>query len=156
MDFVTCDLSDDNADIVSVVTGLNWFSYGSRKRFGGEIVTVKCFEDNSLVKEELGNDGKGKVMEVRGDEYDAEDAVPDLVRDVTRRIELRDGEPAVAGVMCFLAWLRGYHGVILRIHRNRAFYTPAYVRGTTEDRVYGSPFGRRLVGTVSDDPLPLT
>lgn len=66
MDFVTCDLSDENADIVSVVTGLNWFSYGGRDRFGGEIVTVKCFEDNSRVKEELGNDGRGKVLVVDG------------------------------------------------------------------------------------------
>lgn len=66
VDFVTCDLSDDNADIVSVVTGLNWFSYGGRKRFGGEVVTVKCFEDNSRVKEELANDGRGKVLVVDG------------------------------------------------------------------------------------------
>lgn len=66
MNFVTCDLCDDNADIVSVVTGLNWFSYGGRKAFGGEIVTVKCFEDNSRVKEHLGTDGKGRVLVVDG------------------------------------------------------------------------------------------
>ena len=61
MTFVTCDLCDDNADSVSVVTGHNWFSYGGRNAFGGEVVTVKCFEDNSRVKEHLGTDGKGKV-----------------------------------------------------------------------------------------------
>ena len=66
MSFVTCDLCDDNADLVSVVTGLNWFSYGGRSAFGGEIVTVKCFEDNSRVKEHLGTDGKGKVLVVDG------------------------------------------------------------------------------------------
>lgn len=66
MDFVTCDLCDDNADIVSVVTGLNWFNYGGRKRFGGEVVTVKCYEDNSRVKEHLATDGKGKVLVVDG------------------------------------------------------------------------------------------
>ena len=66
MSFVTCDLCDDNADLVSVVTGLNWFSYGGRGAFGGEIVTVKCFEDNSRVKEHLGTDGKGKVLVVDG------------------------------------------------------------------------------------------
>ena len=66
MSFVTCDLCDDNADIVSVVTGLNWFGYGGRSTFGGEIVTVKCFEDNSRVKEHLGTDGKGKVLVVDG------------------------------------------------------------------------------------------
>ena len=66
MSFVTCDLCDDNADLVSVVTGLNWFSYGGRKAFGGEIVTVKCFEDNSRVKERLATDGTGKVLVVYG------------------------------------------------------------------------------------------
>lgn len=66
MSFVTCDLCDDNADIVSVVTGYNWFSYGGRSAFGGEIVTVKCYEDNSRVKEHLGTDGTGKVLVVDG------------------------------------------------------------------------------------------
>ena len=66
MSFVTCDLCDDNADIVSVVTGYNWCSFGGRRAFGGEIVTVKCFEDNSRVKEHLATDGKGKVLVVDG------------------------------------------------------------------------------------------
>ena len=66
MTFVTCDLCDDNADSVCVGTGLNWRSYGGRDAFGGEIVTVKCFEDNSRVKEHLGTDGKGKVLVVDG------------------------------------------------------------------------------------------
>ena len=66
MTFVTCDLCDDHAEMVSVVTGLQWQSYGGRKHFGGEIVTVKCFEDNSRVKEHLATDGKGKVLVVDG------------------------------------------------------------------------------------------
>ncbi|KAF0805460.1 ribonuclease activity regulator protein RraA [Alcanivorax xiamenensis] len=66
MTFVTCDLCDEHADKVSVVTGLNWFSYGGRQAFGGEIVTVKCFEDNSRVKEHLATDGKGRVLVVDG------------------------------------------------------------------------------------------
>lgn len=66
MEFVTCDLCDDNAETVSVVTGLQWQNYGGRDRFGGEIVTVKCFEDNSRVKEHLGTEGHGKVLVVDG------------------------------------------------------------------------------------------
>lgn len=66
MSFVTCDISDDNADKVQVVTGLHWQSYGARKAFAGEIVTVKCFEDNSRVKEQLATPGKGKVLVVDG------------------------------------------------------------------------------------------
>jgi len=64
--FVTCDISDDNADVVQVVRGLQWQSYGKRKAFSGEIVTVKCFEDNSRVKEHLATPGKGKVLVVDG------------------------------------------------------------------------------------------
>lgn len=66
MDFVTCDLCDDNEGKVAVVTGLQWQSYGGRDRFCGEAVTVKCFEDNSRVKEELANPGAGKVLVVDG------------------------------------------------------------------------------------------
>jgi regulator of ribonuclease activity A len=66
VDFVTCDLCDANEGKVSVVTGLNWFSYGGRKVFGGQAVTVKCFEDNSRVKELLGTPGEGKVLVVDG------------------------------------------------------------------------------------------
>ena len=66
MSFVTCDLCDDHADRVAVVTGLNWQNFGGRKAFSGEVVTVKCFEDNSRVKEHLATDGRGKVLVVDG------------------------------------------------------------------------------------------
>lgn len=62
----TPDLCDDHADQVRVVTGLQWHSYGGRDRFGGRIATVKCFEDNSLVKEALATDGDGRVLVVDG------------------------------------------------------------------------------------------
>lgn len=47
-DFVTCDLLDDNADkTISVVSpyvdGKRFMSFGGKKTFGGQIVTVKCF-----------------------------------------------------------------------------------------------------------------
>ncbi len=41
-------------------------NYGGRDRFGGEIVTVKCFEDNSCVKQLVETDGLGRVMVVDG------------------------------------------------------------------------------------------
>lgn len=67
MDFVTCDLCDDNADIVRVMSGIHWRSYGAKTVFGGEAVTVKCFEDNSRVKELLKNtEGHGRVLLVDG------------------------------------------------------------------------------------------
>ena len=41
-------------------------NFGGRDSFGGQIVTLKCFEDNSLVKEQVELDGKGKVLVVDG------------------------------------------------------------------------------------------
>lgn len=40
--------------------------YGGRAAFAGEIVTLKLFEDNSLVREVLGEPGQGKVLVVDG------------------------------------------------------------------------------------------
>ncbi|CAM4267353.1 ribonuclease E activity regulator RraA [Acinetobacter pragensis] len=69
--FVTCDLLDDHPEKeIQVVTpsmdGKFFKSYGARKSFGGQAVTVKCFEDNSRVKELLATDGAGKVLVVDG------------------------------------------------------------------------------------------
>jgi regulator of ribonuclease activity A len=40
--------------------------YGGRAHFGGEVVTVRCFEDNSRIRELLGTPGVGKVLVVDG------------------------------------------------------------------------------------------
>jgi len=62
----TPDLCDEHADRVQVVTGLHWYSYGGLERFSGPVTTVKCFEDNSRVKELLGTEGNGRVLVVDG------------------------------------------------------------------------------------------
>lgn len=64
-DFVTPDLCDANPDLVRVVEPM-FVSYGGRVAFGGQVVTVKCFEDNSFVKEQLAQPGEGKVLVVDG------------------------------------------------------------------------------------------
>lgn len=69
--FVTCDLLDDhpekNLQVISPsIDGKYFKSYGARKQFSGQVVTVKCFEDNSRVKELLATDGAGKVLVVDG------------------------------------------------------------------------------------------
>ena len=62
----TPDLCDAFAEHVRVVIGLNWQSYGARKAFGGPVVTIKCFEDNSRLKELVGQPGDGRVLVVDG------------------------------------------------------------------------------------------
>jgi regulator of ribonuclease activity A len=65
MTFSTPDLCDQFPDLVQVLTPM-FNSYGGIDNFGGEIVTVKCFEDNSLVKEQVALPGAGKVLVVDG------------------------------------------------------------------------------------------
>ncbi|SEK43224.1 regulator of ribonuclease activity A [Atopomonas hussainii] len=64
MQYVTPDLCDAYPD-VNVVEPM-FGNFGGRDSFGGQIVTVKCFEDNSVVKEQVDQDGRGKVMVVDG------------------------------------------------------------------------------------------
>lgn len=40
--------------------------YGGRNAFSGRIVTLKLFEDNSLVRAAFAEDGKGKVLVIDG------------------------------------------------------------------------------------------
>ncbi|PTQ88388.1 ribonuclease E activity regulator RraA [Agitococcus lubricus] len=62
--YVTPDLCDAYPT-VRVITPM-FKNFGGRQSFGGQVVTVKCFEDNSRVKELLATDGKGKVLVVDG------------------------------------------------------------------------------------------
>ncbi len=64
-EFITPDLCDAYPELVQVVEPM-FSNFGGRTSFGGEIVTVKCYEDNSKVKELVGTPGEGKVMVVDG------------------------------------------------------------------------------------------
>ncbi|GAB4346991.1 MAG: ribonuclease E activity regulator RraA [Gammaproteobacteria bacterium] len=65
MTISTPDLCDEYPDKVRVLEPL-FRVYGRKTRFGGKVVTVKCFEDNSVVKELSAQEGAGKVMVVDG------------------------------------------------------------------------------------------
>ncbi len=65
MNYITPDLCDAYPELVQVAEPI-FTNYGGRDSFGGEIVTVKCHEDNSVVKENVANPGEGKVMVVDG------------------------------------------------------------------------------------------
>ena len=60
----TPDLTDDATD--ARVIELQWVNYGAIKQFGGAVVTIKCHEDNSLVKQCVGEPGLGRVIVVDG------------------------------------------------------------------------------------------
>ncbi|MDF2179194.1 ribonuclease E activity regulator RraA [Aliiglaciecola sp. CAU 1673] len=65
MDYNTSELCDLFADSVDVVEPM-FVSYGGRSSYGGEITTVKCFEDKGLIDKVLQEPGKGKVLLVDG------------------------------------------------------------------------------------------
>jgi regulator of ribonuclease activity A len=65
MKFTTPDICDEFLPHLQVLEPL-FSDYGGKEKFCGEIVTIKCFEDNSLVKSTLGTDGSGKVLVVDG------------------------------------------------------------------------------------------
>jgi regulator of ribonuclease activity A len=63
MTFKTADLFDGFGDRVQVCDPI-FRDFGGRLRFAGPIATVKCFEDNSLVKAALAEPGGGRVLVV--------------------------------------------------------------------------------------------
>ncbi len=67
--FSTCDFCDAHKDDLSgdfrVLSPL-FQNYGGMSRFCGEVVTVKCHEDNTPVKQAVEREGMGRVLVVDG------------------------------------------------------------------------------------------
>lgn len=61
----TADLVDAYGDDVHCCN-LPFMKFGRRRAFFGPIATVRCFEDNVLLKAELQKPGEGRVMIVDG------------------------------------------------------------------------------------------
>ena len=67
--FATCDLCDAHKNDASGhfrVLPPVFKNFGAIEKFSGEVVTVKCFEDNSLVKSAVDSPGLGRVLVVDG------------------------------------------------------------------------------------------
>lgn len=65
MKISTPDLCDQYGDQVQVAEPI-FHHYGGVHQFGGAVVTVKCFEDNSKVGEMLRADGDCRILVVDG------------------------------------------------------------------------------------------
>lgn len=63
VDFATTDLSDEFGDELQACQSI-FRDYGGRTRFSGSIATLKCFEDNSLVRDLVAEPGAGRVLVV--------------------------------------------------------------------------------------------
>ncbi len=57
-----CDIYLDQVDVVEPM----FSNFGGCASFAGQITTVKCFEDNGLIRDTLEQDGVGRVLLVDG------------------------------------------------------------------------------------------
>jgi len=67
--FATCDLCDKHKNDTSGdfrVLPPIFCDFGGVHKFSGPVATVKCFEDNSLVKAAVDFPGEGRVLVVDG------------------------------------------------------------------------------------------
>lgn len=66
----TCDLCDprknDSSGALRVFAGSGWRRYGGAERMCGLISTVRCLDDNSLLKAAVEGPGEGRVLVVDG------------------------------------------------------------------------------------------
>ena len=65
MTYSVPDICDDFPEAITVLEPI-FSDFGKKCRFCGEIVTIKCFEDNSLVRDLVNTPGDGRVIIVDG------------------------------------------------------------------------------------------
>jgi regulator of ribonuclease activity A len=66
MKIATTDLCDNFPERLKVASPIGFKDFGGNSFFYGEIVTVKCFENNPFVRQMLEKDGTDKVLVVDG------------------------------------------------------------------------------------------
>ena len=99
MRYSTPDICDEFSTSLQVLEPL-FTEFGGRKKFCGEIVTIKCFEDNSLVKQTLKSDGRNKVLVVDG----GASVRCALLGDMLGAMAARNGWQGVVSMVVFVMW----------------------------------------------------
>lgn len=79
----TADLVDDiGPDVRSC--DLQFQQFGARSEFAGRIRTVRCFQDNALLKSVLSESGDGQILVIDGDASLHTALVGDVIADLAR------------------------------------------------------------------------
>ncbi|MBE0366588.1 ribonuclease E activity regulator RraA [Pseudoalteromonas sp. MMG013] len=65
MDYSTSDLCDHFADVVDVLEPM-FINFGGQTAFCGRIKTIKCFENNELIRSTLEQDGSDTILLIDG------------------------------------------------------------------------------------------
>jgi regulator of ribonuclease activity A len=79
----TADLVDDIGPEVRSCD-VQFRQFGGRTEFAGPISTVRCFQDNALLKSVLSEPGDGKVLVIDGDASVHSALVGDLIAELAR------------------------------------------------------------------------
>ncbi|HMG13889.1 MAG TPA: ribonuclease E activity regulator RraA [Saprospiraceae bacterium] len=66
MKMKTTDICDEYTNDIQIAEPIGFKDYGKKRAFYGKILTVKCFENNPLVREVLSQDGTGNVLVIDG------------------------------------------------------------------------------------------
>jgi regulator of ribonuclease activity A len=65
MEYNTSELCNIYANLIDVVDPI-FCNFGGRSSFGGQVITIKCFENNGLIQQVLATNGRGKVLVIDG------------------------------------------------------------------------------------------
>ncbi|CAH0527229.1 ribonuclease E activity regulator RraA [Vibrio hippocampi] len=65
MEYSTSALCDIYLEQVDVVEPM-FSNFGGRASFAGQVTTIKCFEDNGIIRDILEQDGEGRVLLIDG------------------------------------------------------------------------------------------
>lgn len=80
----TADLVDEQDEAVRFCD-LRMRLYGRRRAFHGSIETVKCFEDNSLLRQCLEQPGNGRILVVDGGGSSRVALIGDMIAEIGRK-----------------------------------------------------------------------
>ena len=83
MNFSTADLFDDFEDQLQSCE-LSFQNFGGIKSFFGQISTIRCHEDNSLIRQTLSESGHGKVLVIDGAGSLRRALVGDMIAELAR------------------------------------------------------------------------
>ena len=83
MNFSTADLFDDFEDQLQSCE-LSFQNFGGIKSFFGQISTIRCHEDNSLIRQTLSERGQGRVLVIDGAGSLRKALVGDMIAELAR------------------------------------------------------------------------
>ena len=131
----TPDISDKYPDLPFLI---NFISYGGTNNFQGELVTVKCPNDNSIARELIYQNGNHKVLFIDGEDS----KVVALLGDMLAEKALENNWAAVL-----------INGMVRDVEKLRTIKLPIYARGSCPKKSNKQGLGQANAELVVQDIL---